>query len=83
MFEMISFEKIFKTVAKTFAKQSWYKVFVHLILEYLVASGGFLLNFVARLLSAACGINGDLERVGTSYKRFNCNFTEKSKRIAT
>ena len=82
MFEMISFEKIFKTVAKTFAKQSWYKVFVHLTLEYLVAFGGFLRNFVERLLSAACGINGDLKRVGTSYKRFNCNFTEQNYRIA-
>jgi len=66
MFEMISFEKLFKTVAKTFAKQSWHKVFVHLILEFLVASGGFLLNFVARLLSAACGIKGDLKRVPSS-----------------
>ena len=80
---MISFEKIFKTVAKTFAKQSWYKVFVHLTLEYLVAFGGFLRNFVACLLSAACGINGDLKRVGTwKLERFNCNFTEQNYRIA-
>ena len=36
LLEMISFEKIFKKVAQTLAiqcKQSWYKNFVHLLLE--------------------------------------------------